>query len=64
MLDIHLPLALHIAHAHPRDLRCCYPAQLLRHRFQNHVLQFHHPLRFPDRHQLAWFHPASFPSRL
>jgi len=55
-----LSLALHVAHAHPGDLGCLNPRQLLRHRFQNYVLKFHHPLRFSGGHHLARFHLARF----
>jgi hypothetical protein len=34
VLAVCLPLALHIAHAHPGDLGCLDPTQLPRHRFQ------------------------------
>ena len=55
---ISLSLALHGAHAHPGDLGCFHPAQLLGYSFQNDVLQFHHPLHFSGRYGLA--HSASF----
>jgi len=34
----------HCSVGYPRDLGCLHPADLLGHRLQYHVLQFHHPL--------------------
>jgi len=59
VLLIRPPLTLHVAHAHPGDLGVD-PGHLPGHRFQNHFLQFHHPLRLSGGYRLAWFHSASF----
>ena len=45
---------------HPQDFRCCPPGDLLRHRFQQHVLNFHHPLHLDGGVLLGFVHyPAS-----
>src|SRR3954454_15119204 len=38
------PPSSHRPIRHPDDLRCFPPGDPLRHRLQQHVLQFHHPL--------------------
>jgi len=59
-LLIRLRLALHVAHAHPGNLCGFDPGQFLGHGFQNHVLQFHHPLHLSGGYRLTGFHSVSF----
>src|SRR3954454_23129833 len=40
------PPSSHRPIRHPDDLSCFPPGDPLRHRFQQHVLHFHHPLHF------------------
>src|SRR5690348_7247717 len=67
VLLISLPLALHVPHAHSGYLSRIDPDDLLRHPFQNYVLQFHHPLHLVSGYLLTWFQlpasPASFLNR-
>src|ERR1017187_9788570 len=66
MLPIAPMQAPHLPVAHPNDFRCLPPRNLLRHRSQNHFLNFHHPLHGGPRIVVHACLPACifFPSRL